>query len=63
MHHLPSAVRFVARGLGSSQLQGNDFLSYLLFERPYIDRLLELGRSDALKQWDGIAPLLEPHQN
>jgi NTE family protein len=59
MHYLPSAVRFVARGLGSGRLQGNDFLSYLLFERPYIDRLLELGRSDALAQWDGIARLLE----
>jgi hypothetical protein len=44
--------------LGSRKLRSPDFLSYLLFERPYIERLLELGRADALAQWDFIAPIV-----
>ena len=58
--HLPKALRYLVRGLGSSGLKSQDMLSYLLFERPYIERLLELGRADALAQWDQIAPLLMP---
>ncbi len=58
--HLPSALKYLIRGLGSSRLKSQDMLSYLLFERPYIERLLDLGRDDALTQWDRIAPLLEP---
>ena len=57
--YLPKAVRYLVRGLGSSGLKSQDMLSYLLFERPYIERLLELGRADALAHWDQIAPLLE----
>ena len=58
--HLPKALRYLVRGLGSSGLKSQDMLSYLLFERPYIERLFELGRADALARWDQIAPLLEP---
>ncbi len=58
--HLPAALRYMVRGLGSSKIKSQDLLSYLLFERPYIERLLELGRADVLAQWDRIAPLLEP---
>jgi len=58
-HHLPGALRHIFRGLGSSGLQSQDLLSYLLFESPYIERLIELGRADALAQWDSIAPLLD----
>ncbi len=36
-----------------------DLLSYLLFEPPYVQSLLELGREDARRQWGTIAPLLE----
>ncbi len=57
-HCLPQGLRFLIRGLGSRKLRSPDFLSYLLFERPYIERLLELGRADALARWDDIAPLL-----
>ena len=56
---LPGALRFVMRGLGAHSMQNKDLLSYLLFERPYIERLIELGRDDALEQWDYIAPVLE----
>ena len=58
--HLPPALRYMVRGLGSSKIKSPDLLSYLLFERPYVERLLELGRADVSTQWDRIAPLLEP---
>ena len=57
--HLPGALKYLVRGLGSPRLKSQDLLSYLLFERPYIERLLDLGRDDARAQWDRIAPLLE----
>lgn len=56
--HLPAGLRYLVRGLGSSRVKSPDMLSYLLFERPYIERLLELGRADVLAQWDRIGPLL-----
>ena len=58
--HLPAVLRYMVRALGSSKIKSQDLLSYLLFERPYIERLLELGRADVLAQWDKIAPLLDP---
>lgn len=57
-HHLPSGLRFVLRGMGSPKLESPDFLSYLLFARPYIDRLIELGREDAKHHWDRIEQIL-----
>jgi NTE family protein len=57
--HLPPALRYLVRGLGSTRIKSQDMLSYLLFERPYIERLLELGRADVLAQWDRIGPLLD----
>ncbi len=56
---LPRSLRTLIRGLGSDELESPDFLSYLLFERPYTERLLELGRADVRREWDRIEPLLE----
>jgi NTE family protein len=56
---LPGALRWLVRALGTRGLAAPDLLSYLLFERAYVERLLELGREDAASQWDRIAPLLE----
>ncbi len=55
---LPRPLRLLARGLGASRTTTPDFLSYLLFERPYIERLMELGFEDARAQWDRIEPFL-----
>lgn len=59
VHTLPRSLRILARGLGADETSSPDFLSYLLFERPYIDRLLELGQQDVAAQWDQVEPLLE----
>lgn len=51
---LPRSVRFMLRGLGAQRVRQPDLLSYLLFERPYVSRLIELGYEDALSQWAEI---------
>ena len=58
VNELPRPLRLLARGLGASRTTTPDFLSYLLFERPYIERLMDLGFEDARAQWDNIEPLL-----
>lgn len=64
--HLPTTLRILTGGLGASKSESPDFLSYILFERPYIERLLELGEKDAFDQWGEIEPLfyekLEQHR-
>lgn len=58
VHTLPRSLRILARGLGADDTSSPDFLSYLLFERPYIDRLIELGRTDVAADWDRIEAFL-----
>lgn len=55
---LPRGLRVLARGLGADETTSPDFLSYLLFERPYLERVLELGHRDAGAQWERIEPFL-----
>ncbi len=64
-HLLPRTLRLITRGLGSRRSPAPDFLSYLLFERAYVDRLLELGRRDALRQAARIRTFLtgSPHDS
>ena len=57
---LPRGLRFLVRGLGTGETKSSDLLSYLLFESPYIGRLIELGETDAERQWPEIARFLEP---
>ncbi|MGH7149384.1 MAG: patatin-like phospholipase family protein, partial [Planctomycetota bacterium] len=45
--HLPSALRFMTRGLGTKQTRSNDLLSLLMFQPDYLTRLVELGEKDA----------------
>jgi NTE family protein len=46
-HLFPSMLRYMLKGLGASDLQGWDLLSYLAFDRSYTGCLLELGYQDA----------------
>ncbi|MCG8469805.1 MAG: patatin-like phospholipase family protein [Gemmatimonadetes bacterium] len=55
---LPRALRFLIRGLGSSNSKNADFLSYLLFESEYVRTLVELGEADAESNWDRIEPFM-----
>lgn len=55
---LPSAVRFMTRGLGTHETLSADLLSMLLFQSDYLKRLMEIGEADADARADEIAALL-----
>jgi len=44
---LPRALRYMIRGLGTRRASDADLLSYLVFERRYLEQLIELGERDA----------------
>lgn len=56
---IPSAFRFLTTGLGTRETESPDWLSVLLFEPAYIDRLLDIGYHDARRQHDRIARFLK----
>ena len=55
---IPNAFRFLTAGLGTRETESPDWLSVLLFEPAYIDRLLDIGYHDARRQHDRIAQFL-----
>jgi NTE family protein len=55
---LPRSLRFLLRGLGVQRVRGAELLSYLTFETPYINSVMELGYEDALSQWPEIERFL-----
>jgi len=56
---LPFALRLLSRALGLTEGAAAHFVSYLLFEQPYIRRLMEIGYDDAGNQWEAIARFLD----
>ena len=54
-----SVRRSHPRSTWAPTLTSPDFLSYLLFERPYIERLLELGYEDTVAKWDEVERFLD----
>jgi NTE family protein len=48
MDHFPRVVRYLLRGMGAGRRGGSDLVSYLAFERTYVDRLQTLGYEDTL---------------
>jgi len=56
---IPNAFQFLTTGLGTGETESPDWLSVLLFEPTYIDRLLDIGYHDARHQHDRIAQFLE----
>ena len=56
--YLPTGVRYLLHGLGSTEGTGASLLSYLLFDRRYTRTLLELGYRDALARRDEIDAFL-----
>jgi NTE family protein len=57
---LPRGVRYLLRGLGSTEGTGASLLSYLLFDRRYTRELIDLGYEDALARGDEIEAFLSP---
>jgi NTE family protein len=44
---LPKAFRFLTRGLGTKQTHSPDFLSLILFQPDYLQKLMQVGEADA----------------
>lgn len=57
---LPMAVRTLLRTIGIKQHSESSLASYLLFEKSFTKRLIELGYDDAIQQMDQIMAFLAP---
>jgi NTE family protein len=57
--HLPPAFRYLTRSLGTRETDTPDFLSMLMFQRDYLNHLLDIGERDALARGDEIRRLVE----
>lgn len=55
---LPTTMRYLYRAVGAMNPNGSTLLSYVLFEAPFCQALIELGRNDALRQREKILQFL-----
>jgi len=55
---LPAAFRYLTRSLGTRETTTPDILSMLMFQRDYLERLLEIGERDAEARADEIRRLV-----
>ncbi len=55
---LPRGFRFLTRGLGTRETSSPDFLSLLMFQPDYVERLIEIGEADAREYIDDIGRLV-----
>jgi len=66
-HTLPRSIGYFVRGSGMFKRTGSNVLSYLLFEAPYTQALMELGYSEAKEREvelrDFLRPDLVPRSN
>ena len=47
---LPKSLRFLLRMIGALDHQGSSLVSYLMFEKPYCNELIDLGFNDAMER-------------
>lgn len=57
-HELPRPVRWLLRGMGATQKDGLQLLSYLLFESGFTRELIRMGYRDALDREDELRAFL-----
>jgi NTE family protein len=57
---LPWAVRLLLSGVGAMNRRGGALTSYLLFEQPYTQALIELGYADAMAQSAALREFIAP---
>lgn len=56
---LPTGFRYLIRSLGTRESDTSDFLSMLMFQPDYLQRLIELGEEDAEARLEEIRGLVE----
>ncbi len=56
---LPWPIRLLLGGIGAMNRQGGALTSYLLFEKPYTRKLIELGHADTLARADEVGRFLD----
>ncbi|UXR63540.1 patatin-like phospholipase family protein [Bdellovibrio bacteriovorus] len=56
-HSLPPMIRYLLRGLGTLH-EASEITSFLLFEKTYSERLLEIGYEDGMREKEQIRRLL-----
>ena len=56
---LPWTIRKLLGGLGAMNPQGGALTSYLLFEKNFTRRLIDLGYADTLAQSEAVSSFLE----
>ena len=58
-HNMPPAIRFLLRFAGVTKNSESALISYLMFEKPFTQELIQLGYEDGLEQIDSISEYLE----
>ncbi|MBS1270867.1 MAG: hypothetical protein MAG794_01835 [Gammaproteobacteria bacterium] len=58
-HLFPASIRYLLAVLGARRGNGRRLMSYLLFERPYCQALIELGYRDAMDRQSEIRGFLD----
>ena len=58
--NLPRGLRFFFKRIGVDGTDGNGILSYLLFDKGFTQRLIQLGYDDAMKQKTNISSFFNP---
>lgn len=59
VEELPRTIRFLLSGIGGIKKKQSNLMSYLLFERGYCRRLIDLGYKDAMQQKNEILKFLD----
>jgi NTE family protein len=57
---LPPAFRYLTRSLGTKETESSDFLSMIMFQPDYLQKLMEIGEADTAARLDDIRSLIEP---
>lgn len=57
--NLPPAIRFLMRFFGVKQNSESALLSYILFEKPFTEKLIQIGYEDGQERIDEIMEFLE----
>ena len=60
---VPRPLRLFTRGFGTAETESPDYLSMLLFDHDYLERLIDIGYHDAHAQYDQMEAFFSSAQN